>query len=755
MNSNTLHATYGGLLRGIGKLHKLPHSKALKSLINIAEAIATGNIDNKELQEDDFIIKSKIDKPIPALSSIFNIINGRELSYHYKLQPLKEELNYPEMKPDYKISPNEYQGYVEKLWEEIDDINLEQESVNSLLNLLETHLSFFPSNSRDKLRADISLYDHCKMTAALAACISEYMHYHNRLDNDRELIDTGIDFHNEKAFLMFSGDFSGIQSFIYNIITEGALKSLRSRSFFLELLMEHIVDEVLEAGGVTRANLIYSGGGHCYLLLPNTEDVIARINKTKQNLNKWLIKNFGTKLYFACAVTSCSANDLMNIPAEDAPYEQIFRRLSRKLSQEKMHRYSAEDLIELNTPKDMEGNRECKICGTEDQLLIDNDICTWCNQFEKYSNQLLHKELVILISKDKLIDIPYVTFPTLPGQIYCYFTNAKEASNLRQQVNIKRIYSKNRIYPELPNSIKLYMGDYVYNSLLNNLVDKEGIRRISVLRADVDNLGQAFISGFTRDSHDPTIRNQYNNLARTAAFSRQMSLFFKYHLNFILQGQASDYKLPISSKATNEKRVVTVYAGGDDIFLIGNIGDILESTVLIHETFTKYTSGGLTISFGIGIYPLRYPIYLSASETEALESLAKENDGKNSVSLYTIYEDHTYKLDNFKEKVLEEKLPLIAKFFSHKDSDHERGTSFLYRLMELLKSSDDRINIARYAYTLSRLEPRDKKSSYYNLYSDFSEKMYGWILSPKDRKELLTAIYIYIYLTRKGAKDDE
>ena len=75
--------------------------------------------------------------------------------------------------------------------------------------------------------------------------------------------------------------------------------------------------------------------------------------------------------------------------------------------------------------------------------------------------------------------------------------------------------------------------------------------------------------------------------------------------------------------------------------------------------------------------------------------------------------------------------------------------------MELLKSSDDRINIARYAYTLSRLEPRDKKSSYYNLYSDFSEKMYGWILSPKDRKELLTAIYIYIYLTRKGAKDDE
>ena len=30
------------------------------------------------------------------------------------------------------------------------------------------------------------------------------------------------------------------------------------------------MDELLDGCGLTRANIIYSGGGHCYLLLPNT-----------------------------------------------------------------------------------------------------------------------------------------------------------------------------------------------------------------------------------------------------------------------------------------------------------------------------------------------------------------------------------------------------------------------------------------------------------------------------------------------------
>lgn len=60
----------------------------------------------------------------------------------------------------------------------------------------------------------------------------------------------------DPIFALFSCDLSGIQSFIYNITSKGALKSQRSRSFLLDLLMEHLMDEILEALGLSRANLI-------------------------------------------------------------------------------------------------------------------------------------------------------------------------------------------------------------------------------------------------------------------------------------------------------------------------------------------------------------------------------------------------------------------------------------------------------------------------------------------------------------------
>ena len=52
------------------------------------------------------------------------------------------------------------------------------------------------------------------------------------------LLDTPAELRREPAFLLYTADFSRIQRFIYTVHTEGALRSLRSRSFFLELLME-------------------------------------------------------------------------------------------------------------------------------------------------------------------------------------------------------------------------------------------------------------------------------------------------------------------------------------------------------------------------------------------------------------------------------------------------------------------------------------------------------------------------------------
>ena len=75
----------------------------------------------------------------------------------------------------------------------------------------------------------------------------------------------------KRSFLLLSMDMSGIQDFIYNISGSKALKSLRSRSFYLEIMLEVIVDQLLEKLELTRANLLYTGGGHAYLLVSNTD----------------------------------------------------------------------------------------------------------------------------------------------------------------------------------------------------------------------------------------------------------------------------------------------------------------------------------------------------------------------------------------------------------------------------------------------------------------------------------------------------
>ena len=50
---------------------------------------------------------------------------------------------------------------------------------------------------------------------------------------------------------------------------------------------------------------------------------------------------------------------------------------------------------------------------------------------------------------------------------------------------------------------------------------------------------------------------------------------------------------------------------------------------------------------------------------------------------------------------------------------------------------------------LGRIEP-DKKADQEKklLYQEFSKKMYQWIKDDKDSKELITAIYMYVYLNR-------
>ena len=245
------------------------------------------------------------------LASVFTHLNGEHPDHSIAPYPQDGTLRMPERHAA-ALSAEPYQAAAEALRRRLAELPREDAWVDSLLCLLESYTSMFPSSTCAGESPDISLYDHLKTTAAIGACISEYLLSSGERNYKKRLFLEEAAFRKENAFLLYSADISGIQKFLYTVASDKALRSLRSRSFFLELLMEHYADELLLACGVSRTNLLYSGGGHCYILLPNTESVKAALSAWNQRFNAWLSGEFGVSLFLAHGWTECSGKASMS-----------------------------------------------------------------------------------------------------------------------------------------------------------------------------------------------------------------------------------------------------------------------------------------------------------------------------------------------------------------------------------------------------------------------------------------------------------
>ena len=679
--------------------------------------------------------------PETPLQPVFNILNGNKGDCYYAPSDLRNngKINFP-TDTKKKFDRSQYGSILNNISSCLKERNWTREYVNSLLEVLEANLAYVPSSTSMSEIPDISLYDHLKLTAAFACCIYDYLKEKETDDYKQILYVNGKEFFDEKAFLLYSIDVSGIQDFIYTITTQNALRTLRARSFYLEIMMEHMIDSLLTELDMSRANLIYSGGGHCYILLPNTTTVRSKVLEFQNNVNNWFMDKFQTALYIAGGYSECSGNSFQNIP--DGSYQEIFKNISRTISIKKSRRYSADDINKLNSLKYDDYSRECKVCRKIGN--VDNDdVCDMCRAMEKLSQKVLYGDFFSVIKGEKEGELP------LPDG-FTLVADTKESLIKRMKDDEKFVwaYNKNRMYEGRNIASKIWVGNYTTGSTFEEFANEsKGIKRIGILRADVDNLGHAFVSGFKNyDNND-----RYVTITRTSALSRQLSMFFKYYINDILANP--EFTLDNGYK---DKRMATiVYSGGDDVFIVGAWDDIIELSVDIQRNFEKYTEGTLTISAGIGIYQDSYPISAIAAEVADMEDKSKKLEGKNAVTIFEDgcmhdgISDGTYNWNEFQKEVLGEKFQTIYEFF---ETSEDHGKAFLYNMLELIRHQDDRINFARFVYLISRLEPnRDDDNTKIEKYRNFSQKMCRWIQIPKDCRQLKTAINMYTYYTREDA----
>ncbi|MCB0614296.1 MAG: hypothetical protein KDC75_13345, partial [Phaeodactylibacter sp.] len=142
---------------------------------------------------------------------------------------------------------------------------------------------------------DASWFDRNRVLAAVASCLSQ---------------------NGGKAeFLILKGAISGIQKYIYhNIKAEQigdavkASKKLRGRSFLVAFINQVIAESLVEELGLEQANILFVGGGHFTLLLPNKDELTGKLNALLKKINLGLLDEVGPQLSLLTAWVACEGN---------------------------------------------------------------------------------------------------------------------------------------------------------------------------------------------------------------------------------------------------------------------------------------------------------------------------------------------------------------------------------------------------------------------------------------------------------------
>ena len=693
---------------------------SLSYITYIADNIASGTDRRSENDEKGWKWNSKT-----PLQDIFNRF-GNEPSKRYiapsELRPNVVDKILPS-KVMHDYTPGEYSRGVSYFEEGLSAIEFTEEYAPSVLNLVEATMCFMPSSTNMLEVADISLYDHMKLTAAYACSILQYAEEKGIADYEKTFKNGANSFYKKQSFMLIGFRLEGVQDFIYTITSKGAHKQLRSRAFYVEMMSQWFVDSFLKKSGLTRANVLYSDTEHGYIIVGNTNDNRNIIVEAQKEFNEFLLENFGVKLYMAVGTAGFSASQVMMENSSDE-YTNIFREIDFILDKNSKNRYQASEILKLNKAGKKDG-RECAVCHSTGNMVDGQNKCELCEKLENFSTNIQKQEFFVINDDSN----------GLPVSKNAYLSTVTEDEVKKGEVQ-GRIYAKNRLDTGHMQETHIWVGDYSMTNDYNSYAKRKwtmdengnsiGINCLGALMIDVDDLYAGFLSGFKIQGE-----GKYTTMSRYATLSRRLQSFFKLYLNNF----AEDKKLSI------------IYSEGDDVFAIGAWDDILDFVQDVYDYFKKWTDGKMTFSAGVALVESKTPINVIARETKALLDKAKLS-GKDRITLFS--EDNVFTFSEYIQDIVFDKLSVIREFF---ENEQDHGKAFAYKLLDLIRnrSEKDRISFARIAYYLARLEETSQNK---DGFGKFKRLMIDWFNDNDEIKRAEMALMLYIYEIREDGYDE-
>lgn len=473
---------------------------------------------------------------------------------------------------------------------------------------------------------DIALIDLARSTAAIAAALAQ-----QPKGNQLALI---------------GGDLMGVQKFIYTISSEGALKSLRARSFYLELAAEEVVQQLLTKLDLPRTNVIYAGASKFYLLIAVPDGLKETLQQIQNKFNDWLLETFQRKVFLAIAHTCFPAEQLKAASDfEQTPLTQIWQQVNDCLSAQAFRKFEHQ-LDKILKPQP--SHQPCKVCHRDDvpeeQLKLLSNFpgedsvlaCPTCRLMFTLGDRLPEVKALVRSSNqsanpdDSGIQVERHYYRSVPTN---YLPKKDE---IVFQINNWDLNS----YPS-NQSVPLLLGNYFARSketkgfISASEMADAAAGRVGYLRMDVDRLSQIFSKGLGKNY----------TLPRLACLSRQMTYFFKVYLNSLADCRQANFtehknadgtsKFKTITPLSSRKNLLFIYAGGDDLFVSGAWNETVEFAFDVYQSFRAYTGQhpDITLSGGIGIAGAKFPLYQAAKESGDVEKAAKGN-GRDSLGLF-------------------------------------------------------------------------------------------------------------------------
>lgn len=572
---------------------------------------------NKEITEFADMTLSKNKLPLyPIVERVSRkVYKGKDFFYIEK-DDVESFLNLIELDtddidrlfPDKRLPNLDYESYYRKFKSDVLNLSSRIKKfgfinyIPTFINILKKYLWCIPQSAKYQELPDVSLYDHMRLTAMLASNLYIYHAFNDSYDID------SIRDRNINKYLLVGGDISGIQNFIYDINSKGAMKSIKGRSFFMQFLPTIISKKILECFSLEETHLIYSTGGHFYMILPNLDLVKNKLKEEIDNINEFLFNNFESDIFLRADYEEF-APSLLDSKDDNHNFCSLWDSLQRKLAFKDRTKYK--NLLKNNYKKFF----------YYENLNISN------LNFEEIGRKLRDSQYLFLYK----------------GEVKGYykalgysFSFGKEEDLKNNKINeLTDVYCLNgRLESKFfENYFKYNLhlfpigGLHKFETDLESIADSSmGTKWLGILRMDVDNLGMIFAEGLRNYTNIDSYKRQdfkdkdeikkfnFYSIGRITTLSTQLTVFFSYILNNI-----------IDSNNRWKGNSVIIYSGGDDVFILGRWDIIPEIALEINKNFKRFVcdNPAFSLSGGIALIKGKSPVYKGAKLAGEAEENAK------------------------------------------------------------------------------------------------------------------------------------